>query len=133
MTMNPVVHFEMPAEDRTRMAAFYNRTFGWKTEQLGPEMGNYVLATTTESDENGPKTPGRINGGFFSKSNDNPAKYPSVVIAVPDINEYMEKVKAGGGKVLGEPVDIPNIGRFVSFLDTESNMVGMIQPNRLER
>ena len=41
--MNPVVHFEMPAEDRTRMRAFYERTFGWKTEQLGPEVGDYVL------------------------------------------------------------------------------------------
>ena len=38
--MNPVVHFEMPAEDRTRMRAFYERTFGWKTEQLGPEWEN---------------------------------------------------------------------------------------------
>ena len=34
--MNPVVHFEMPAEDRTRMRAFYEKTFGWQTEQLGP-------------------------------------------------------------------------------------------------
>jgi predicted enzyme related to lactoylglutathione lyase len=37
--MNPVVHFEMPAEDRNRMPAFYERTFGWKTEQLAPAMG----------------------------------------------------------------------------------------------
>jgi hypothetical protein len=26
--MNPVVHFEMPAEDRNRMAAFYREVFG---------------------------------------------------------------------------------------------------------
>jgi predicted enzyme related to lactoylglutathione lyase len=129
--MNPVVHFEMPAEDRKRMADFYNRTFGWQTQQLGPEMGNYVTAMTTESDENGPKQPGRINGGFFTKSNDNPgAQYPSVVIAVQDIKEHVEKVKAGGGKVLHEPIEIPGIGWYVSFLDTENNRVGMIQPTR---
>jgi predicted enzyme related to lactoylglutathione lyase len=64
MTMNPVVHFELPAEDRSRMRAFYENTFGWKTEQLGPEMGDYVLAITTETDASGrPKTPGMINGG----------------------------------------------------------------------
>ena len=33
--MNPVVHFEMPAEDRNRMAKFYAGVFGWRTEMLG--------------------------------------------------------------------------------------------------
>ena len=41
--MNPVVHFEMPAEDRKRMADFYTKVFGWKTQQIGEDMGNYVL------------------------------------------------------------------------------------------
>ena len=65
--MNPVVHFEMPYDDRERMAKFYVSAFGWQTQMLGGEMGNYVLATTTESDERGPKSPGTINGGFFPK------------------------------------------------------------------
>ena len=39
--MNPVVHFEMPAEDRKRMAEFYTKVFGWKTEQLG-EMSRSI-------------------------------------------------------------------------------------------
>jgi predicted enzyme related to lactoylglutathione lyase len=63
--MNPVVHFEMPAENKSRMAAFYTKAFGWKTQLLGPDMNEYVLVTTTELDENGrPKNPGAINGGF---------------------------------------------------------------------
>ena len=56
---NPVVHFEMPAEDRKRMADFYTKVFGWKTQQLGEDMGNYILAATTDSDERGPKKPGQ--------------------------------------------------------------------------
>jgi predicted enzyme related to lactoylglutathione lyase len=80
MEMNSVVHFEMPAEDRKRMADFYTKVFGWKTQQLGEDMGNYVLATTTDSDEKGPKKPGAINGGFFQQTDDKPAQYPSVVI-----------------------------------------------------
>jgi len=127
--MDPVVHFEMPAEDRKRMANFYAQVFGWKTQQLGPEMGEYVVATTTESDENGrPKTPGAINGGFYQKTNDGPSQYPSVVIAVQDIKDQMRKLVEGGGKILGEIMDIPGIGLYVSFLDTEGNRVGMIQP-----
>jgi predicted enzyme related to lactoylglutathione lyase len=128
--MNPVVHFEMPAEDRKRMSDFYTKVFGWKTQQLGEGMGNYVLATTTDSDEKGPKKPGAINGGFFQKTDDKPAQYPSVVIAVEDIREHMSNVEKSGGKVLGEPVDIPGVGLYVSFFDTEGNRVSMMQPIR---
>jgi predicted enzyme related to lactoylglutathione lyase len=129
--MNPVVHFEMPAEDRKRIADFYTKVFDWKTQQLGEDTGNYVLATTTDSDENSrPKKPGAINGGFFQKTDDKPAQYPSLVIAVDDIRGHMMKVEKSGGKVLGEPLDIPRVGLYVSFFDTEGNRVGMIQPTR---
>jgi uncharacterized protein len=128
--MNPVVHFEMPAEDRKRIADFYTKVFDWKTQQLGEDMGNYVLAITTDSDEKGPKKPGAINGGFFQKTDDKPAQYPSIVIAVEDVKEHMKNVEMAEGKVLGEPWDIPGIGVYVSFLDTEGNRVGMIQPAR---
>jgi uncharacterized protein len=129
MKMDPVVHFEMPAEDRKRMAEFYTRAFGWRTEQLGSEMGNYVVVTTTETDESGrAKNPGAINGGFFQKTDDRSSQYPSVVIAVDDIRESMKRVAATGGKVLGEPMEIPGVGRYVSFFDTECNRVSMLQP-----
>jgi predicted enzyme related to lactoylglutathione lyase len=129
--MDPVVHFEMPAEDRKRMADFYTKVFGWKTQMLGSEMGDYVLATTTEVGKDGrPKNPGAINGGFFSKSDDKPGQYPSVVIAVENIKEHMREVEKAGGKVLGEPWDIPGVGLYVSFFDTEGNRVSMLQPSR---
>jgi uncharacterized protein len=127
--MNPVVHFEMPAEDRNRMAGFYTKVFGWKTQMLGSEMGDYVLATTTETDKDGrPKNPGAINGGFFLKKPDWPAQYPSIVIAVDDIKESIKNVAAAGGEVLGKPMEIPGVGQYVSFLDTEGNRVSMLQP-----
>jgi predicted enzyme related to lactoylglutathione lyase len=128
MKMNPVVHFEMPAEDRERMAGFYSKVFGWQTQMMGPEMGDYVVVTTTESDESGPKAPGAINGGFFPKKEDWPAQYPSVVIAVDDIRESMKRVADGGGKVLGEPMEIPGVGEYVSFVDTEGNRVSLLKP-----
>ena len=70
--MNPVVYFEMPHEDRERMATFDGAAFGWHTQMLGEEMGQYVLATPTETDANAPTTPGTINGGFFQKRPDRP-------------------------------------------------------------
>jgi predicted enzyme related to lactoylglutathione lyase len=125
--MNPVVHFEMPAEDRKRMADFYGKVFGWQTQMLGEDMGNYVVVSTTETGADGrPKKPGAINGGFFAKSRDNAV--PSVVISVDDVKEHSKKVARAGGKVLGEPVEIPGIGWYVSFIDTEGNRVSLLQP-----
>jgi uncharacterized protein len=126
--MDPVVHFEMPCDDRARVARFYETVFGWNTQALGEEMGNYLLVKTTESDDNGPKQPGAINGGFFPRKADWPAQYPSVVIAVTSMEQAMQKVKSSGGEVLGEPMQIPGIGQYVSFTDTEGNRVGMLQP-----
>lgn len=127
--MNPVVHFEMPAKDRERMVDFYARVFGWQTQLLGEEMGNYVIVATSETDEKGrPKMPGTINGGFYPKSPEMPETHPSIVIAVEDILESIEKLTEAGGKVLGKPVEIPGIGKYISFIDTEGNRVSLLQP-----
>jgi predicted enzyme related to lactoylglutathione lyase len=128
--MCPVVHFEMPAEDRHRMAAFYQKAFGWKVQMLGPEMGDYVLVTTAESDVKPGAPAGAINGGFFPKKPDWPAQYPAVVIAVDDIKSAMRRVADAGGRVLGEPMQIPSVGRYVAFFDTEGNRASMLQPDR---
>ena len=95
---------------------------------LGEDMGNYVLATTTETDQSGPKRLGTINGGFFPKKPDWPAQHPSVVIAVDNVKESIKKVIDAGGKVLGEPMEIPGVGQYVSFIDTEGNRLSMLQP-----
>jgi predicted enzyme related to lactoylglutathione lyase len=126
--MNPVVHFEMPFDNRARMAKFYESAFGWQTQMLGADMGNYVLATTTETLESGPKHPGAINGGFYPRKPDWPAQHPSVVIAVDNIQAAIKQVAAAGGEVLGEPMAIPGVGQYVSIMDTEGNRVSMLEP-----
>ena len=127
--MNPVIHFEMPYDNPVRLSGFYKAVFGWRMENMGAKMGNYVLATTVASDSSGrPTKPGTINGGFFEKKPDWPAQHPSVVIGVPDIKKAMASVSAAGGEVLGEPMDIPGVGAYVSFMDSEGNRVSMLQP-----
>jgi predicted enzyme related to lactoylglutathione lyase len=127
--MNPVVHFEMPYENPERLVRFYTQAFGWQMQQLGKDMGNYVVAATTETNENRMvKRPGTINGGFFQKTDDRTVLSPSVVIAVDDIKEAMRKITNAGGKVLGEPVQIPDVGQYVSFVDTEGNRASILQP-----
>lgn len=130
--MNPVVHFEMPAEDRNRMAQFYANAFDWKTQMLGPDMGNYVVVQTTETSAEGrPTHPGAINGGFFEKRKDMPGQSPSIVIGVDNIEEAMKRVTKAGGKVLEEPMEIPGVGQYVAFIDTEGNQVSLLQPNKM--
>lgn len=126
--MDPVVHFELPYRDPQRIANFYGRAFGWKTQALGPEMGNYVLATTATSDAKPGAAAGAIDGGFYPYKADWPAQHPSVVIAVRDVEASMGKIAEAGGRVLGEPMVIPGIGRYVSFLDTEGNRLSILQP-----
>ncbi|TSC85620.1 MAG: glyoxalase/bleomycin resistance protein/dioxygenase [Parcubacteria group bacterium Gr01-1014_8] len=133
--MDPVVHFEMPADDQKRAADFYGKAFGWHAQHLGPEMANYTVIHTTEMDKDRmPTKPGRINGGIFKRTKSD--QYPNVVIAVKDIREAMKKVADAGGTVLGGqkpgvPDDIPGIGLYVSILDTEGNRVGVIQPKEM--
>lgn len=142
MKPNPVVHFEMGYEDRDRMCAFYEKVFGWQTKVLGPEMGNYVLATTTESDEASgrPKQPGAINGGFYAKTADPRSHPPSIVMAVDDIRATMKAIVEHGGQTLGsmnpsgghsdEPDTIPGVGLWISAIDTEGNRISVLQPDR---
>jgi predicted enzyme related to lactoylglutathione lyase len=129
MKMQPVVHFEMPAVDKKRTADFYSKVFGWQMNQMGDEMGGYLLADTTESDDKGPKNPGAINGGFFDRKDDELSRAPHIVIAVDNIDESIKAVEEAGGKIMGEKMDIPGIGLYVSILDTEGNVVGILQPS----
>jgi len=131
--LNPVVHFEIPADNKDRMVDFYIKVFGWEAQKLGPEMGNYVVVSTTETDESGrPKNPGAINGGFFDRSQE--SQHITIVIAVDDIRASMKSVEEAGGKIIGggkkagEPDEIPGVGLNIAFTDTEGNRLALLQP-----
>ena len=126
--MDPVVHFEMSYRNGKRLAEFYESAFGWRMRDLGKPMGNYVLATTVETGAKGPKRPGAINGGFYPRGPKGPAPCPSLTIAVEDIKKAVKKVKAAGGKLLGKPFEIPGVGQYAVFTDTEGNRATMLQP-----
>lgn len=136
---NPVVHFEMGYEDRERMVKFYETVFGWETQSMGPDMGNYVVAHTAETDKDGMiQTKGAINGGFYQKTDDPLSKAPSIVVSVDDVQNAMKAVKDAGGKILGgmdqngerslEPQMIPGVGLWISAQDTEGNRFSILQP-----
>lgn len=126
MKKSPVIHFEIPYKDAGRVIEFYTKAFGWDMNNLGPAMNNYILAGTTETIEMKSTNPGEINGGFFPAEETN--KTPLVTIQVEDINKSMEMVKEAGGKIINGPTDIPGVGLYVAFEDSEGNRTSMLQP-----
>ena len=108
--MNPVVHFEIPYKVAIRAKEFYRNVFGWQLESLGPEMGDYILATTAMEDVRPNYPKGAINGGLYPYKPGWPDQYPAIVIGVEDIQQSIRKIKDCGGEVLGEPHEIPQTG-----------------------
>ena len=132
MKKTPVVHFEMPYEDSKRVAEFYSKAFGWNMQIMGGDYKDYVLAVTTESNDHTgrPKDPGAINGGFLKKDDEN--NVTSVVIAVEDIEEALKDIEAAGGKILHRPSEIPGIGMWAVFIDSEGNRVSLLKPSPMD-
>ena len=122
---NRIVHFEIEAADRERAKNFYSQAFGWQMQQMGEDMGQYVVVMTGD-----PREPGGINGGIFMSPAGAAKELNaySCVVGVDNIDESMDKVKAAGGQLLGDKMDIPSIGTFVRCKDTEGNIFTMLQP-----
>ncbi len=121
---NRVVHFEIEATDTERAKKFYTDAFGWEMQQMGEDMGNYVVIKTGDE-----KSPGGINGGMMKSQQDGKELNAySCVISVDNIDESIEKVKGSGGEVLGEKVNIPGVGMYVKCKDTEGNNFSLLQP-----
>ncbi len=121
--MNKVIHFEIPFDNKERAIKFYQTVFGWQLQDM-PEM-QYVMATTTETGEQGPKMPGAINGGLTQKSAGTPA--PVVVLEVENVEEHLKKIQDNGGKVVVPTQTVMGMGLFAKVVDTEGNVIGVWQ------
>lgn len=122
--MNKVVHFELPFDNKQRAQSFYAQTFNWQFNEM-PEIG-YIGAMTTPTDEQMiPKEPGSINGGMVERTKDQPG--PVITLEVDSIDDYIKKIEAAGGSMIGPKGEVPNMGYFAYFKDTENNVVGLWQ------
>jgi len=124
LIMNKVVHFEIPSEDRKRASDFYSSVFGWDVHDHPLQEDKYVFAITSPVDENFMvKEPGGINGGIVQR--DDTVKYPVITIDVPSIDEYIPKLEKAGGRLLGPKGEVPGMGFYAYFRDTEGNTIGL--------
>lgn len=114
--MPRVIHFEIPAEDPEKIVKFYTDVFGWKISQW--EKQPYWLVDTKNKDEQG------IGGAIYKKD-----WMTTTVntIGVDDVEEYLEKIKKAGGKIVREPMDIPKIGRYAVAADPEGTLFSVLK------
>jgi len=130
---NPVMHFQLCAEDVDAMSAFYRDVFGWRIE---PRRLTSVDAEVTgiyptiEAEEGG------IAGGITDRI---PPKGGAIlVIEVDDVDATMERVERLGGhrRSPGTPAERMELTQvdgtgasfeWHEFVDPEGNLVGIIQ------
>ena len=112
---NPVVHWEFWSQEPGKISDFYARVFDWKIQNI-PEM-DYNLVHTGGT--------GGIDGGIMKpKEGPWPGKL-ALYIDVDDLAAYCEKIKAAGGKILVESMDVPGVGAFSLFEDPDGRVLGL--------
>ncbi|WP_092123800.1 VOC family protein [Desulfonatronum thiosulfatophilum] len=122
--MNKVVHFELPSEDRERAKKFYALVFGWNMEDMPHKDDVYTFAITTPVDDHYMHTEkGAINGGIFKK--ESALQHPVVTIEVPSIDDHVKLIEQAGGQLVVPKGEVPDMGYYAYFRDTEGNVMGL--------
>jgi len=122
--MNKVVHFEIPADNRDRAKQFYASVFEWGLHDTPMGDDVYTSVITSPIDDNYMhKEKGAINGGIFKRDASLPT--PVITINVPSIDEHAGKIEAAGGQMVVGKGEVPGMGYYAYFKDTEGNILGL--------
>ena len=124
--MNRVIHFEIQADNIERAKKFYEKALGWKIEKVmskdnGPM--DYWMIMTDEKDS---KEPG-INGGLYERPKDDKHFLFDCTVDVKDIDKSIKDVKANGGTILREKMELKGVGFFAAVKDPEGNKFSLMQ------
>jgi uncharacterized protein len=120
--MDRVVHFEIPADDVARAKNFYGSAFGWELDDI-PEVNYTIVRTVGVDEQQMPTEPGAINGGMMERAPDTPS--PVITINVDSVDDALKRVETGGGTVVRPRTEVPGMGAFAYFKDTEGNTLGL--------
>jgi predicted enzyme related to lactoylglutathione lyase len=125
MVDHTIVHFEIPAKDAKKLMKFYADLFGWKMEKV--QWMDYWLVETVPVNKQGQPIRLGVNGGLYQKERENANMTPLNYINVESVDEYMEKIKALGGKIIVPKQEIPDTGWTAIAVDPDGNYFGLFQ------
>ena len=113
---------DLYSSDTERAKDFYGQLFGWTTMDPGPDYGGYFLF----------QKDGKVVAGCMG--NDGEQGVPdmwTIYLSTDDADRTVEAVKASGGTVLMEPMDVTQNGRFAMVADPSGAAVGIWQPREV--
>ena len=126
-----IVHFEIPANDSEKLKRFYSGVFGWKMEKASEDVTGpveyWLIGTVPVDKQMRPVRPG-VNGGMYKKTKDAKDAKPIVYISVESADEYIEKIKKLGGKIIAPKQEVPQVGWTAVAVDPEGNQFAILQP-----
>ena len=111
---NPVVSFEIKSTDIAATAAFFSEVFGWEAH-VAPEYGGFL---DTQSEEGVKGGVGPALEGLGSAA--------TFYIGVDDVQAYLDKAVAAGGKVVMPLTEIGDGAALALFSDPAGAVVGLI-------
>lgn len=117
--MSKIVHFEIPADNAERAAAFYLDVLGWEVSRFSDMP--YWLVTAGDEEEPG------ADGALLTR--DEVHRHPVMIASVADIDASLDRVLAGGGRVVQPKLPVPGTGWSAYFVDPEGNTLGLFQPD----
>jgi len=113
-----IVNFHLPAENVERAATFYREVFGWEFVPFPNSPVPYWVHAP--SAENGAGIPAAIT------TRQEMVKAPTPTIEVERIDDAMTDIALKGGQQ-GAVQDIPGLGRFGYAVDSEGNIIALLQ------
>lgn len=124
--MSRVVHFEIHATDPERAAVFYRAAFGWAVQKWDGPVEYWLIST-------GDKSKPGIDGGIMRRKGGPPVEGAAVnayvcTLQIDNLEESWGRIEAAGGVNVVPTEEIPGVGRFAYFKDTEGNLFGCMQP-----
>jgi predicted enzyme related to lactoylglutathione lyase len=118
----PVVHFEVVGRDGTKLQKYYADLFDWNIQADNPM--NYGMV---DGKDNKTADGGTGIGGGVGQGPDGYEGHSTFYVAVPDVEEALQKAESlGGTRVMG-PEDVMGMVVLGQFKDPEGNLVGVVK------
>ena len=121
-----VVHFEVVGKDGEKLQRYYAELFGWNVNADNPMQYGMV-----DAKDNMSMTGDNGIGGGIGQGPDGYEGHVTFYVAVPDVEEALQKAESlGGTRVMG-PEKIMDMVELGQFKDPEGNVIGLVKDQQM--